>query len=206
VARPQTFARDLKVATAGLEPEAISALLAKTARAALAKAQAAGEAPANYVRSVNGRIGAAEESVVPPGPIVYSFQWWPEIVTYALAFAEARSPVLSGRFKASWFVLVNGSQVTDFDEILFDAEVILTNDQPYARKLEIGRIRARVPPGIVEDTVSAVRRRFGDIISAQRKFINLAGAYRLKTSSGRRRDRQVGRVISYPAAVMTMRF
>jgi hypothetical protein len=164
MARPQAFVRELKIATAGLEPQAIAALLAKTAKQALAEAQAEGVAPDRYIRSVNGRIGAAEESVIPPGPIVYTFNWLPEVAAYALAFAEERSPVLSGRFKKSWFVMVNGAAVTDLEAIPLDAEVIVTNDQPYARRIEVGKTEAgrsfvvRVPPGIVEDARQAVLR------------------------------------------------
>jgi hypothetical protein len=45
----------------------------------------------------------------------------------------------------------------------------------------------------------AVMRRFGNTIIAQKKFINLAGAYTLKT--GKRR----GQKLNYPALVVTVR-
>jgi hypothetical protein len=211
--RPQAFARELKVATAGLEPQAIATLLAKSARAILAESQAARQFPQNYVKSVNGKIGAREESVVPPGPIVYTAVWWSEIVTYGLAFAEERSPVRSGRFKSSWFAMSNGTQVLDYESIPITAEVIITNDQPYSRKIEVGHQRVNVPPGVVLDLVSALRRKFGELVIVQRRFINLQGAYRLKTEGSRRsqirrRSRRgvVGRVLTYPAAVITLRF
>lgn len=206
MARPQAFARELQVATAGLQPDAIRALLAKTARQALAEAQAAGEAPESYVRVVNGRVGAPEESVEPPGPIVYLFSWLSDVATYALAFAEERSPVRSGRFKKSWFVMVNGRRVSSLANIPPDAEVIITNDQPYSRKIETGHMRMRVPPGIVEDARQAVMRRFGNIIVAQKRFINLAGAYVLKTNRQGKKDRRAGRELTYPALVVTSRF
>lgn len=203
--RPNTFERDLKVATAGLEPEAISKLLAKTAREALASAQTAGEFPRIFTRSVNNRLGAAEETVVPPGPIVYSAIWWPEVLTYGVAFAQARSPVKSGRYRRSWFVMSNGSEARDYDDVPPNAEVIITNDQPYSRKIEVGHQKVSVPPGIVEDLVSALRRKFGDLLNVRRTFINLQGAYRLRSSSGHA-ARQTGRTITYPAAVLSMRF
>ena len=203
MARTNTFARDIKVATAGLEPEAISALLAKTAREALAEAQASGEFPDNYVTSVNGHVGARIESVTPPGPIVLTGIWWPEILSYGIVFAEDRSPVKSGRYKRSWFVMANGSQTIDYAGIPVSAECIITNDQPYSRRIEIGRQKVNVPPGIVEDLVSALRRRFGDMISVQRKFINLEGAYRLK--GGRARRKRSEHVVTYPAAIIQMR-
>lgn len=204
MARPQAFERELKIATAGLEPAAISKLLAQTARKALAEAQSSGEAPHGYTRFVNGREGASEEQVTPPGPIVYLFDWLGPIAEYALAFAEARSPVLSGRFKKSWFVMVNGIPATDFSAIAPDAELIITNDQPYARKIEVGHMHMRVPPGIVQDTRQAVMRRFGNTVTTQVRFISLAGAYTLRKGA-RRKDRKAGRAISYPALVITQR-
>lgn len=217
MARPQAFERELKVATAGLEPKAISALLAKTARQALAEAQQSGEAPATYVKTVNGRVGAPEESVIAPGPIVYTFSSLPEVAVYALAFCKERSPVKSGRYKKSWFVMVNGQEVTipdvggafiDSGDFIIppDAELIITNDQPYSRKIETGHMTMSVPPGIVEDARQAVMRRFGNAILAQKRFISLAGAYALRTSRSRRKDRQAGRELTYPALVVTMRF
>lgn len=205
MARPQAFARELEVATRGLQPAAISKLLAQTARKALADAQSAGEFPPGYGRVVNGRVGVAEEQVVPPGPIIYQADWLGPVAEYALAFAEARSPVLSGRFKKSWFAMVNGASVADFSAIPQDAELIVTNDQPYSRKIEVGHMRMSVPPGILQDTRQAVMRRFGNIISAQVRFISLAGAYTLRRSAGRK-DRKAGRALQYPALVVTMRF
>lgn len=211
MARPQAFERELKIATAGLELPAINALLAKTAREALAQAQRSGEAPQHYVRRVNGRQGAPEESVQAPGPIVYTFSVLPEIAAYALTFAQTRSPKRSGRFRRSWFVMVNGLHVTAFDNIPPDAEVIITNDQPYARKIEIGKTESgrpfviQVPPGIVEDTRQAVMRRFGNTITAQRRFISLGGAYKLRSGGRRRKDRGAGRALTYPALVINQR-
>lgn len=207
MARPQTFERDLRVATAGLEPDAVRALLVRTALAALSEAQGAGEFPTQYITSVNGRVGGKEQSVEPPGPIVYTAVWWPEILEYGLTFAAARSPVLSGRFKRSWFAMENGSPVTNFAAIPLNAECIITNDQPYSRKIEVGHMHMSVPPGVVEDLVSALRRKFGNLITVRRKFISLEGAYLLKRGSRRqRRARQGGRILSYPAAVIAMTF
>jgi len=213
--RPQTFERDLRVATAGLDPAAIAQLLAKTAREEIARAQAAGEFPRQYVSSVNGRLGASFESVVPPGPIVATANWWTDVLTYGVSFAQARSPKGSAlpagvrrragaratrrahiHYRDAWFVLANGALVTDYTGIPLDAECIITNDRPYARKIEIGHQKVSVPPGVVEDLVSVLRRRYGDLIAVNRKFIPLQGAWVLRD----------GKAISYPAAVITMRF
>jgi hypothetical protein len=100
MARPQTFARDLKIATAGLEPDAIKGLLVSTALQALSDAQNAREFPSQYITTVNDRVGASIQSVEPPGPIVYTAVWWPEILEYGLAFAAGRSPGALGPVQA----------------------------------------------------------------------------------------------------------
>lgn len=202
---PRDFAAALKVATAGLESQAIAPLLAQAARQTLAEVQAEGIAPQNYIRAVNGHVGASEDEVIPPGPIFYQFNWLPEIAEYALGFAEARSPVKSGRFKNSWFAMVNGSLMQGgFGTIPVDAELIVTNDQPYARKIEVGHMKMSVPPGVVQDTRQAVMRRFGNVVNASVKFISLEGAYTLRTKSGRK-DRKAGHQLTYPALLVTQR-
>lgn len=197
------FERSLRVATAGLEPGQINATLAKTARAALADAISSGEASERYVRSVNGRIGAPEETVDAPGPIVYRFSYLDEAVVYALAFARERSPTRKGTYKRSWFAMVNGRPWDGQSPIPLDAEVIVTNDQPYHRKIEVGAMTMRVPPHIVEDTRQAVQRAFRGAIRAQMRFVDLAGAYRLERNHGRR-GRRKGDPITYPAVILTM--
>lgn len=205
MARPQAFERELRLATAGLSKDNIRRQLAAFAKQELAKVQRSGEAPERYVRTVNGRIGAPEESVEPPGPIVYSFNVLPDVAEYALAFAKERSPVRSGRFKKSWFVMVNGRETRSLESIPLEAEVILTNSQPYSRKIEVGAMKMRVPPGVVEDTKQAVMRRFGNIVTAQKRFIPLSGAYVLRREN-RRKDRASGKQLLYPALVVSLRF
>lgn len=217
MARPQAFERELRLATAFLDPQNISRELAAFARQSLAQVQASGQASQFYEKSVNGRRGAAEETVVPPGPIVYDFSYLPEIAEFALEFARNRSPVDSGRYKGSWFVLVNGETVPDLSAIPDDAELVITNDQPYHRKIDVGAMKMRVPPGIVEDTRQAVMRRFGNVIRAERRFVNLASGrgdtevpYILRRGSQRKgrtdKDRRAGAEMTYPALVITHRF
>jgi hypothetical protein len=212
VSRVKFTAADLQVATRDIAPEAIAKELAAFARAELAAAIASGEASPLYDRFVNGREGAAEETVVPPGPIVYQFSWWPEIVAFALETLVARSPERSGRFKKSWCVMVNGERVTDYDAIPIGAEVTITNDQPYARKIEVGHMTMRVPPGVAEDARQTVQRVYGALISVQKTMITLPGGYILKgvftkgvrpfARKGLQKDTQAGQPVTYPALVM----
>ena len=220
MARP--FAADfnakLRVFNQNLTSGEIQSQLAQFARAKLTELQDNGQAPAHYERYVNGRHGAAEESVILPGPIVYEFSWLPEILIYAKTFAIRISPEDSGDYKRAWAVLMNGGLIEDYSAIPPDAEVVLVNYVPYARKVDVGAMRMRVPPGIIEATRQAVMRRFGNVVTAERKFINLHGnisskwevPYILQKGSQRRgradKDRKKGTELTYPCLVMRMRF
>lgn len=206
MARLQSFERDLKLAIAGIAPENVAKALADFAKAELANVIASGEGSPLYDRYVNGALGAPESAVVPPGPIIYDFVWWQAIIPYALQYLVDRSPERSGRYKRSWFVMVNGQPAPDPAGIPLDAEVVITNDQPYSRKIDVGHMKMSVPNHIIEDGRQAVMRIFGNIITAKRTLIALPGGYTLKSSRGsRRKDRAAGQALTYPALVLQMR-
>jgi hypothetical protein len=213
--RISTFAKDLQLATAGIAPENIGKELAAFARSELAKAIQEGEGSERYERYVNGRLGAQEETVVPPGPILYVFHWWREIVEFALQTAVERSPEKSGDYKKSWFIMTPGGVVKSFDDIPINSTVVLTNNRPYARKIDVGHMRMTVPPGIVEDVRKAVMARFGNFVIAKRTMIPLPGGYVLKGRFRRgyrpfartklRSDTMAGAQMTYPALVLSMK-
>ncbi len=223
MAKFETFDRDIKIATAGLSEEAISAALAKFARSELTRVIQNGQGTAAYSRFVNGREGAAEESVKAPGPIVYVFSWWESIIRDALAALVAVSPSKSGRFVKSFIVIANGRLVTDFSEIDGAAEVIITNAQPYVRKIQVGAMKMSVPPRIFEQARKALFAKYTQqLISCQVTFLNIEGGvhplipYILKGNQrgvavsksgrarGRRKDTEAGQPLTYPALVLNM--
>lgn len=206
--------RRLIMATADLQPSAVAGALAKFARSQLAKSIDRGEGSPLYDKYINGREGAEEETVVPPGPIVYVFNWWRDIIDFGLQSLVDRSPERSGRYKKSWFCMVDGRPVTDFDAIPATATVILTNNQPYSRKIEVGFMQMSVPPGVVEDVRKMMMRRFGNLIRVKASMINLPGGYVLKgvftkgirefSRTKLRRDTQAGALMTYPSLILTM--
>jgi len=207
------FDRELKFATANLEPEAINALLAKFARDSVREVVASGRASENYERYVNGRQGATEETVQAPGPIIYEFSLWEPIITFALDELRRRSPVKSGRFRSSFIVLANQRETADFDSIGPGDEVIITNFQPYVRKAENGLLGTKRFV-IFDGTKRALASRFGNqgrnaaAFRFETKWLDIqAGVdagmpYILKRAQGRRKDRQAGLPITYPAVVI----
>jgi hypothetical protein len=215
MARLKTFAQDLQLATAGIAPQNIAAELAKFARSELAAVIADGTGSSNYNKFVNGHEGADEGTVVPPGPIVYDFIWWEEIVVYALQFLVERGPERSGRYKQSWLIQADGKQVSDPKQIGAASQVSLVNHQPYSRKIDVGHMHMSVPHGIIEDARTAVMSIFGNMITAKRTMIQLPGGYILKGHFRRgvrphsrtklRKDVMAGMPMTYPTLLLQMR-
>ncbi|MBR1005251.1 hypothetical protein JQ560_51900, partial [Bradyrhizobium liaoningense] len=101
------------------------------------------------------------------------------------------------------------------DDIPINSTVVLTNNRPYARKIDVGHVRMTVPPGIVEDVRKAVMARFGNFVIAKRTMIPLPGGYVLKGRFRRgyrpfartklRSDTMAGAQMTYPALVLSMK-
>lgn len=198
------------------------AALARRERDALI---ASGRASDRYETSVNGVRGAAEETIRPGGAIVYSFIPISRAVTFAVAFLIARSPPPSGRppnartgktgsFRDTWMVSVAGAPpvlASSFDPagIPAGAEVLIFNEQPYARKVDVQMIGPKklhfsVPPLIIADAVKALRKEFGASIQARRVYnIDFPGQYRLKNPQFRGKTgrvvRKAGSLVETPA-------
>jgi len=181
MARFETFDRDIRLATAGLTDEAISREVALFAKTSLAELIRNGEASPSYTRFVNGREGAPEESFDvrsngTPGPILYEFSWWQEIITDALAGLVKRSPKRSGRYAASFVVLASQIPVTDYKAIGGGSEVIIFNAQPYTRKVEVGGMTMSVAPHHFDATNAMLRRKYGTtgLFSIMTRFLNIS--------------------------------
>lgn len=210
-----TFDQEIRMATAGISPEAVNRALADFARAQLQKVQASGAASLSYRLYVNDRPASSEYEVEAPGPILYLFSMWSEVIDYAIAELKRRSPVRSGRFRGSFIVVVNGNIVSSGKTIDATAEVIVTNFQPYIRKAEAGLLGTK-RFAIFDGTKRALTRRFGNEGRSaygylfETKWLNVGAGvhpgmpYILRHSQGRRKDRQAGMPITYPSIVMKM--
>ncbi|CAA2142749.1 hypothetical protein [Hyphomicrobium sp. ghe19] len=204
----ETFARDIKIATQDLSPEAVAASLAGMAKEALAEAVASGEGSPVYERYVNGVRGAAEETVIPPGPIIYVFLHWPTIIATALEELRKRVPVRSGRYARGFIVLANGRIVQRYDEIDGEAEVLIFNVEPYTRKMEVGANKTGARH--FEKARGAVQRQFKNVARCEVSYLDIQTGvapgvpWILRRNAGRRKDRRSGMPISYPALVINL--
>jgi len=211
--RLETFERDIKVVTEGLSQTAIAAELAAFAKEELRKAIATGEASSSYDRYVNGVLDAPEESVIPPGPILYVFGYWSLIIRTALEELRRRVPVKSGRYAGGFIVLANGVPVQKYAEIPSDAEVVIFNARPYTRKMEVGANRTGKRHFV--NSSQALNRKFRGTSVCQVIYLNVLSGihadvpYILRGTRSRstrriRKDRQPGMPITYPALVLNM--
>ncbi|MGO8093221.1 hypothetical protein [Rhizobium leguminosarum] len=210
----ESFEREIQLASAGIAPAAVNRALADFARSELRRAQAGG-ASKNYQLYVNGQLARSEYEVIAPGPIVYQFSLWAEIIAYAISELQRRSPARSGRFRNSFIVVVNGQIVPQDTDVPAASEVIVTNFQPYVRKAEAGLLGTK-RFAIFDGTKRALARRFGNEGRTgggylfETKWLNIAAGvhpeipYVLKNGRGRRKDRQAGMPITYPAVIMSM--
>lgn len=220
------FERDLKVATASLEPEAINKAVAAFAKKEVARVVAEGIASPFYDLYVNGREGLAEEAYQAPGAIVYEFVNWPLTIRAAIEELQKRSPRRkTGVFDSSFIVISGGRLVTDFTTIASDAEVIITNATPYVRKAEAGLL-GTPKRRLFDGTKSAMNRRFSGVFRFDIRFLDIPGGiearipYVLKGEYSRKRaewlknparfsrrfpkriDQEKGRALTYPSLVI----
>lgn len=214
------FEQVIRLTMAQVKPPEVQKLHAALARKGLAEHMArlpAGARP--QVRTiVDGRIGASEDSVQPYGLIRYEFTQLGEVAQAALAAVLERVPRKSGTYHKSWFVMVDGKPVAPDAIPLAADEVIIVSDEPYSRRLLVGRrkdgrpfVLTNLPPGFMELAKEAVMGRFGNQVQVNVRFIALAGAYTLRGSykaPGQRKSykgKRAGDEITYPALVIRRR-
>ena len=145
---------------------------------------------------VDHRSATSEDQVQPFGLIVYRLDRMREIVTFALSEARRISPVKSGRYQASWFLMV-GNTETAIDAIQPGHVVTITNDQPYALSIHVGAkgFKKYVPPGIVERLRQIVLRKYRALVTCAVTYIKLGA------SAGASK-----RPLRYPSLVIAPRF
>ena len=212
--RPSTaaFERVIALSIARVQPPEVQKLHATIARQGLAEHLATLTGKPNVRIIVDGRIGASEDSVRPYGVIRYEFDNLREAAIFAQAELSKLSPVASGTYSKSWFLLYQGAEVKP-DALPLDArEVTVTNDQPYSRMLAVGK-RAdgrpfslqNLPPGYMELAWQAVRGRFGNSVAVAISFIKLQGGHVMKNDYRDTRRDRAGQQITYPSLILSLR-
>jgi hypothetical protein len=180
MASPRAFEQVIRLAIAKVRPPEVQKLHASIARKGLAEHLAGRSDHPRITRIVDGRIGASEDSVRPYGVIRYEFDNLKAAAIFARDQLRELSPERTGRYKGQWYFMVNGAEVAE-DAIPADARTILvTNDEPYSRRLVAGK-RAdgspfalkNPPPGFLVLARRAVVARYGNSVEVSMPFILL---------------------------------
>jgi hypothetical protein len=199
---PSAFEQVIRLNLAKFSPEAAKQKHIEIARDALAAFMARQSVKPGVQIFTDGQPAANENSVKPFGIITYRFLRLREICAFAITQAQALSPVDTGRYRKSWFFLVNQQEVA-LEAIPEDAtQVILTNDQPYSRKINVGAkgFERYAPPGICEKVRVLVNAKYGALVDTKVDFITLVGGYQLMHPIKRGVVTQTE--LTYPATVM----
>ncbi len=193
--------RSFEIVSAKFSPEAMRLAFIGVARRGILEFQSRQKELIPFVIEVNGAEVSSEDAVgLGPATISYRLQRLPQVGRYAVNIAKQISPVDSGEYRAAWFLLADNAEVSENLIPPNVEELMLVNDVPYARKINVrGAGIQGVPPGIVERVRQFVLRRFGGFVTAEIEFHTLRGGYILKTSTKRH---HAGEEMSYPSIVM----
>lgn len=199
---------------AGEDPRQRAARLAGFARDRLAEAQeqnrqALGAVPPHET-FVDGRRGAALESVSPNGTIVFEFDLASDLFAYIDLLLITHAPVRRGQFRRSFVLLADGVEVDPQAARLPDAqEYVYVNTQPYARKIERG-LSPQAPDGVFEAVATLAARRLGNLARIRFGFRSLTGgavadwAARTNMKAGKRKGfRRRDWLTRQPAIIIT---
>lgn len=116
-----------------------------------------------------------------------------EVVQFALKTLRENSPVGSGRdphpglYRDSHTLFINGDDVKDLSSWQPGDEIEISNSVPYARILEVGDSRHRIPHHTYELTEQAVQRKYGDIVRVEFTYMPIRFAQSGGPVSRRRR-------------------
>lgn len=179
--------------------------IAKQANAAIMNLE---PRPAGFVRTVDGIAGAQEEAVKPNGLIVYDYQRLDLVVAFALDTLRMLSPKKSGAYVEAHTVFINGRAAQPPYVISARDDVAISNPEPYARKIEIGRMQMRIPgtDHVYQQAQQVVARAWANLVNVEFTWRSLS----LKTGSPLIVSKKKGRtgehaLQSQPALVFTLK-
>jgi hypothetical protein len=152
-------------------------ILVKIAKREHGKVMATAPRPVSFDRFVDGRKGALEEAVKPTGTIVYTYPRLEVVAQFAMETLFDLSPVLSGKYRASHTLFLNGSAVPNLRDFKPGDEATISNPVPYSRKIEVGKMKMRVPGTsmVYAKAAKIVRARYGNIAKIGFTYRGLVG-------------------------------
>jgi len=165
-------------------------ILVKVAKREHGKVMATAPRPVSFERYVDGRAGAPEEAVKPNGMILYTYPRVEVVAQFAMETLFDLSPVLSGKYRLSHTLFLNGSAVPNLMGFKSGDEATISNPVPYSRKIEVGKMKMRVPGTsmIYAKAAKIVQARYGNIANIGFTYRGLAGGAILAGRAGNKAD------------------
>lgn len=149
------------------------------AKAAHASVMNADPKPSSFQRFVDGVKGAPEEAVKLDGVIVYDYPRIDLVAGFALEILQALSPVKSGDYKGSHQIYINDDPAGYNAGVLknwkYGDKVFIANEMPYARKIELGAMKMKVPgtDHVYHQAAIIVRNRYGSLVTIRFTYVGL---------------------------------
>jgi len=175
---------------------AFAAFAAQVRDEEIARQVARGGFRPHVTQRVDGRPDAPLESVRIGGHIRFDFRYLIEVVVFALAALRALSPTESGAYREAWACMFNNRKIDVMRIPPQATEVIVVNDRPYARKIQVGSKGFTAHAHIVDKAAKLVRSHYPTVVRADIRFVQLTGAYSLSKPPKR------GQKLTYPALVL----
>lgn len=181
--------------------EATQRVLVDTAKREHARIMNTDPRPTKFTRTVDGRKGASEETVKPDGIIVYDYPRMNELIMVAMQTLFDLSPVLSGDYRNAHTIYVGGDPVSNLADWDGSSEVVILNHVAYARKIELGKMRMRVPgtDHVYEQAEYILQQRYGNVARITFTYRGIAGGYITKGKPANQSDNR------WPALVINAR-
>ncbi|MBE1208111.1 hypothetical protein [Aminobacter carboxidus] len=197
MARNTSIGQQFRIATQATLEETRKQII-KVAKREHARVMQTDPLPTSFQRFVDGRLGAAEESVEADGIIHYVYPRLDIVAQFAMETLFDRSPVLSGEYRIAHQLFLNGAAVANLKGWHPGDEVSISNPLPYSRKIEVGAMTMRVPgtSRVYQEAAKIVQGRFGNMASVVFTFRAVVGG---AVRGSKARD------LRYPVLVITER-
>jgi hypothetical protein len=176
-----------------------AAWMVKTATEQHAEIMQTPPAPLKWRVFVDGVEGAALTSVRFGGQIRYQYARMDVVVDFAIMGLKRLSPVLTGRYLATHQMLIDGMLAHTFAEWDWGQEIVLTNLQPYARKIEVGAMKMRVPgtDHVFQNVAKYTRAQYNTVASVAFSYRPMAAGATVPAGT-----KPTNKVLRYPVIII----
>jgi hypothetical protein len=176
----------------------------------------AGQTKPDFDAYANSPGNTNLDSVIVPGPIVYRYRYLRNVISDVLDALRKASPVLSGDYVRSHTLFIDGT-ATDKPPLNLprDAEIMISNPVPYARRIEVGKTESgrafviQVQPNVYERVARAMNTKYRNVAKISFGYATLPDAHTIKGGLGaryvakggasRKRRQAVGKQVQAPA-------